>query len=159
MKTKRSLDTVSAALFLAPNFIGFAVFTLTPLLLCLAMVFTNWSLVPAVSLKFIGLRNFSDLLGFRATGEEHGALLGAYIVAGLTLLGGTVGMAWAALARFKGLHLGAGVLISGAVAALFLNSGAGSQGVAIAAVAAILTSLVFLAREEKDGAGSRVPEG
>ena len=52
----------AALLFLAPNFLGFAVFTLVPTLLCLGGSFTNWSLRPTVPLRFVGLQNYLTLL-------------------------------------------------------------------------------------------------
>ncbi len=52
----------AAFLFLAPNFIGFLVFALGPLLLSLAGSFTTWSLRPSVPLEFIGLTNYRQLL-------------------------------------------------------------------------------------------------
>ena len=50
-----------AVLFLAPNLLGFLVFTLGPIVLSLAGSFTTWSLRPSVPLKFIGFRNYLDL--------------------------------------------------------------------------------------------------
>lgn len=51
-----------AALFLAPNFLGFAVFTLGPVVLSFAGSFTTWSLRPTTPLRFIGLANYKALL-------------------------------------------------------------------------------------------------
>jgi len=50
-----------ALLFLAPNLLGFLVFTLGPILISLGGSFTTWSLRPAVPLKFIALQNYIDL--------------------------------------------------------------------------------------------------
>ena len=50
-----------AALFLAPNFLGFAVFTLGPVLMSFGGSFTSWSLRPTTPLKFIGLENYQAL--------------------------------------------------------------------------------------------------
>lgn len=50
-----------AVLFLAPNLLGFLVFTFGPILISLAGSFTTWSLRPAVPLQFVGLRNYVDL--------------------------------------------------------------------------------------------------
>ncbi|MGH2560061.1 MAG: carbohydrate ABC transporter permease, partial [Thermomicrobiales bacterium] len=50
-------------LFVAPNFIGFAIFTLVPLIFSLAIAFTEWDVVSGLdSIKWIGLRNFADIL-------------------------------------------------------------------------------------------------
>jgi multiple sugar transport system permease protein len=61
MVTRRDHGRAAAA-FLAPNFIGFAVFTLFPVVLSLVMAFTNWTLKRNVDIHFVGLRNFTDLL-------------------------------------------------------------------------------------------------
>jgi multiple sugar transport system permease protein len=50
-----------ALLFLAPNLLGFLVFTFGPILLSLAGSFTTWSLRPSVPLRFVGLQNYVDL--------------------------------------------------------------------------------------------------
>jgi len=50
-----------ALLFLAPNLLGFLVFTFGPIVISLIGSFTTWSLRPSVPLKFIGLQNYSDL--------------------------------------------------------------------------------------------------
>ncbi len=52
----------SAFLFLLPNFLGFLVFLLGPLVVSLIMAFTNWDLRKTVVFRFVGLRNFTDLL-------------------------------------------------------------------------------------------------
>jgi multiple sugar transport system permease protein len=51
----------TALLFLAPNLLGFATFTLVPVLLSLAGSFTNWSLRPATKLRFVGWDNYARL--------------------------------------------------------------------------------------------------
>lgn len=50
-----------ALLFLAPNLIGFLLFTLVPVLLSLGGSFTSWSLRPSVPLEFVGLANYIAL--------------------------------------------------------------------------------------------------
>lgn len=59
MKSRRHL---TALLFLAPNLLGFAAFTLVPVLLSFAGSFTNWSLRPAAPLRFVGVDNYTRLL-------------------------------------------------------------------------------------------------
>jgi multiple sugar transport system permease protein len=51
-----------ALLFLAPNLLGFLVFTLGPIVISLVGSFTTWSLRPSVPFEFIGLRNYAELL-------------------------------------------------------------------------------------------------
>ncbi len=53
---KRALVAYS---FIAPNFIGFAVFTLGPIILAFIMAFTEWD--GSNPMKFIGIGNFSSL--------------------------------------------------------------------------------------------------
>ncbi|NWO20994.1 sugar ABC transporter permease [Oribacterium sp. oral taxon 102] len=45
--------------FIAPNFIGFAVFTLGPIILAFVMAFTSWD--GSNAMRFVGLRNFADI--------------------------------------------------------------------------------------------------
>ncbi len=59
---KQRTDLKSAVWFLAPNAAGFLVFLAGPLLVSLLMAFTNWDLRKTIELRFIGLRNFTDLL-------------------------------------------------------------------------------------------------
>ena len=54
--TKRDLVAYS---FIAPNFIGFAVFTLVPILFAFALAFLNWDGSNAI--KFAGLSNFKRM--------------------------------------------------------------------------------------------------
>lgn len=53
---KRALVAYS---FIAPNFIGFAIFTLGPIILAFIMAFTEWD--GSNPMKFIGIGNFSSL--------------------------------------------------------------------------------------------------
>ena len=64
MTTTRK-NLLFAALFLAPNFLGFAFFTLGPVLLSFAGSFTTWSLRPTTPLHFIGLANYKALFADR----------------------------------------------------------------------------------------------
>ncbi len=54
-------NTFTALLFLAPNLVGFLVFTLGPILVSLGGSFTTWSLRPSVPLRFVGWQNYRDL--------------------------------------------------------------------------------------------------
>jgi len=49
--------------FIAPNFVGFCVFTLVPMAAAIFLSLCNWDGVHAV--EFVGLKNFIDLLGDR----------------------------------------------------------------------------------------------
>ena len=61
MKARSSRgESFAAALFLAPNFVGFALFTLIPVAASLVLSFYRWDLfTPA---KFVGLRNHALIL-------------------------------------------------------------------------------------------------
>lgn len=64
MARPRSFDreAVSACLFIFPNFLGFLVFTLIPVILSLGLSFVKWDMLSPP--KFVGLLNFINLLGF-----------------------------------------------------------------------------------------------
>lgn len=57
---KRRLN-LAPALFLAPNFVGFLVFTAGPVLYSFVVSFTNSNLQRTVSTRFIGLQNFLEI--------------------------------------------------------------------------------------------------
>ncbi len=45
--------------FIAPNFLGFAIFTLGPIILAFVMAFTEWD--GSNPMKFVGIKNFTEL--------------------------------------------------------------------------------------------------
>lgn len=50
-------------LFVAPNFIGFGIFTLLPLVFALAVSFARWDVISGLGgIHWIGLRNFANVL-------------------------------------------------------------------------------------------------
>lgn len=53
-------ETIAGYLFLLPNFIGFVVFFLFPILFAFYIMFTDWSL--AETRQFIGLKNFDTMV-------------------------------------------------------------------------------------------------
>jgi multiple sugar transport system permease protein len=53
---KRNLIAYS---FIAPNFVGFAVFTLGPIIMAFIMAFTNWD--GSNAMTFVGLENFREI--------------------------------------------------------------------------------------------------
>jgi len=57
-QTKRSLVAYS---FLAPNFIGFAIFTLIPVIFAFVLAFLKWD--GNSVMQFVGLQNFSQMFG------------------------------------------------------------------------------------------------
>ena len=63
-KSKKALrSNLVAYSFIAPNFIGFCVITLVPMVFAIALAFCKWDGVHEI--EFIGLQNFKDLLGDR----------------------------------------------------------------------------------------------
>ncbi len=51
-------------LFVAPNFIGFSIFTLLPLVFAFAVSFAQWDVISGIDgIKWIGFRNFTDVMG------------------------------------------------------------------------------------------------
>jgi len=59
--TKPVKNAIVAYSFIAPNFIGFAVFTLVPLVFALVLAFLSWD--GANPIEFVGLYNFIRLAG------------------------------------------------------------------------------------------------
>ncbi|MEF2968462.1 sugar ABC transporter permease [Paenibacillus sp. M1] len=58
---KNMKDHLVAYSFIAPNFIGFALFTLVPMIFAFVLAFVKWD--GANPMDFVGLRNFSRLWG------------------------------------------------------------------------------------------------
>lgn len=59
--TKKNIqESLTAYSFIAPNFIGFCVFTLVPMVFAIALAFCSWDGVHDI--EFIGLKNFTDLM-------------------------------------------------------------------------------------------------
>ncbi len=58
-KKRRIRQNLVAYSFIAPNFIGFAVFTLGPVILAFIMAFMEWD--GSNPMKFVGIRNFTAL--------------------------------------------------------------------------------------------------
>lgn len=57
---------VTALCFLLPNFVGFAVFMLGPVLFSLVVSFTNWNLMKTVPFQWVGMDNYVKLFGEQA---------------------------------------------------------------------------------------------
>ncbi|NCQ28040.1 MAG: sugar ABC transporter permease, partial [Armatimonadetes bacterium] len=55
-------QTAAALCFLAPNFLGFLIFTAGPVLFSLIVSFSNWNLQKTEPFGWIGLENFRELL-------------------------------------------------------------------------------------------------
>ncbi|GHV91848.1 ABC transporter permease [Spirochaetia bacterium] len=59
--TKKTRETIVAYSFITPNFLGFAVFTLIPLVFALVLSFLQWD--GSNPIQIIGLKNFTRLVG------------------------------------------------------------------------------------------------
>lgn len=134
--------------FLLPNFAGFFLFTLFPVVLSLGMAFTNWTLKPSVPREFVGLRNFSDALGFAALGAGSPPVLFGYCGSALLLLAGLIGAVWMALSNVCCRRFGAGLIL---MAGLILGGGTLAAGahhsLIIAAVVIVVLGWVLWATE------------
>lgn len=85
-------ETTAAICFLLPNIVGFFLFTFWPVIAAFLLGFTHWDLLTAP--RWIGLDNFSELLGFyhspegwRANDPDFWKFLGNtfYLMIGLPL--------------------------------------------------------------------------
>ena len=61
-KKRDRIRNLVAYSFIAPNFIGFAVFTLVPMIMAVALAFLQWDGSWANPIRFVGLQNFMDLI-------------------------------------------------------------------------------------------------
>lgn len=121
--------------FLTPNFLGFFLFTLFPVVLSLGMAFTNWTLKPSVPREFVGLRNFEDALGFSAMGAGSPLVVIGFCGSAVLLLAGLVAAVWMALSHLPCRREGAALLL---LASVILGLGtvlaSGHHSLVIAAV-------------------------
>lgn len=113
--------------FLAPNLLGFLCFTLFPVVLSLAMAFHHWTLRPDEEVRFVGVRNFVDLLGVRALETPATATLIAYLLCVAALVAGLVTALLASVRDWRGARSG-GVLIAGTGLALVTGAVASGEG-------------------------------
>jgi multiple sugar transport system permease protein len=64
-RARARTDAVAALAFLAPNFVGFLVFTAGPVLFSLVVSFSNWNLQRTLPFQWIALENFRELFADR----------------------------------------------------------------------------------------------
>ncbi len=125
--------------FLLPNLLGFVGFTLFPVLFSFWMAFTNWTPKPAVKFSYLGLRNFTDLLGVRALAQPSPGLVWAYALCVVALGAGLIGALWANMAEWRGTRAGGALL---AVLGLVLFWGGvfrgGGQGIGLVGLLLLL---------------------
>jgi len=146
---KRILPPAAVLGFLLPNFLGFLLFTLLPVVLSLAMAFTNWSLKPGVEFEFLGLRNFQDLLGVRALGQEDMGLWLGYVASAVALMAGLVLLLWANVAGWRGAKTGGAIVaaLGLGTAAVALATGA-AHGIVLAGGVGLVCGIGAMWRED-----------
>jgi len=66
--TSRQREAIAAYGFLLPNFLGFLAFTSIPVVVSLVMAFSHWNIFRSPS--WVGLENFTSLLGFHNEGAK-----------------------------------------------------------------------------------------
>ncbi len=133
--------------FLLPNLLGFLAFTLLPVLFAFWMSFTNWSLKPVVHIHYIGLRNFTDLMGVRPLDQSHPILAWSYGISAITLLFGLVGILWVNMGAVRGSRIGGLALALLGFILTWAGLEHGSQAILIAGIA-ILSCGGFAAYRE-----------
>jgi len=72
-------NTLIAYSFLAPNFLGFAIFTLIPVILSVVMSFTEWKGGSLTTMKWVGWNNYATIFNTAKVGKqmtENGFLAG-----------------------------------------------------------------------------------
>ena len=63
-------NTLVAYSFLAPNFLGFAIFTLVPVLCAIALSFCEWNGGDISKLKFVGFDNYATIFNVSKVSEK-----------------------------------------------------------------------------------------
>ena len=63
-------NTLVALSFIAPNFIGFALFTLIPVIVSVIMSFTEWNGGDLANMKWVGLANYSEIFSTAKVGSK-----------------------------------------------------------------------------------------
>ena len=137
--------------FLGPNLIGFLTFTFFPVMLSFFMAFTNWSIKPAVKLKFIGLRNFTDMLGVTVLEPGHGGVALLYLVFVLFCMGGLIGILGTSAWNWCGKRLGGlGLIGLGGILLLGGSFLGGTQGVILVGIILIAVGGFMVRSEDAD---------
>lgn len=100
----RAKDGPAAIGFLAPNLIGFGLFTAGPVLFSLAASLTNWNLQRTSPLRFVGLSNYREVL----TGDPFWYYLGNTVYLMLGLPFAIAGSLWFAILLNRPLRFSGG---------------------------------------------------
>ena len=62
MTRRARTQAIAALLFLAPNLVGFLLFTAGPVVVSFVVAFSNWDLQHTIPFQWIGLQNFRELV-------------------------------------------------------------------------------------------------
>ncbi|MCX7018210.1 MAG: sugar ABC transporter permease [bacterium] len=65
MFSRKTKEALCGYLFIMPNLAGFLAFTLLPVAASLLLSFTNWDIFNSQNSEFIGLRNFTSIIGLK----------------------------------------------------------------------------------------------
>ncbi|MBR6029676.1 MAG: sugar ABC transporter permease [Clostridia bacterium] len=82
MERKKTLIAYS---FLAPNFLGFAIFTLVPVVFAIALSFFEWNGGDMSKMRFVGFDNYATIFSFSKIGEKGLAYLFNRVDLGIAL--------------------------------------------------------------------------
>ena len=69
-RRSRRKRTLVAYSFLAPNFLGFAIFTLVPVLLAVALSFFEWNGGDISRIRFVGFDNYANIFNVSKVAEK-----------------------------------------------------------------------------------------
>ena len=83
-RTERK-NTLVAYSFLAPNFLGFAVFTLVPVICAIALSFFEWNGGDISRLKFVGFENYATIFNVKKVSQNGLAYLFNRVDLGIAL--------------------------------------------------------------------------
>ena len=83
-RTERK-NTLVAYSFLAPNFLGFAVFTLVPVICAIALSFFEWNGGDVSRLKFVGFENYATIFNVKKVSQNGLAYLFNRVDLGIAL--------------------------------------------------------------------------
>ena len=78
-------NTLIAYSFLAPNFLGFAIFTLVPVICAIALSFFEWNGGDISKLRFVGFENYATIFNAKKVSQNGLAYLFNRVDLGIAL--------------------------------------------------------------------------
>lgn len=144
-------DLFAALGFLAPNFLGFFLFVAFPIAFSLGLVFTNWSLKPAIETRFIWFDNIVTLIGFRAV--DGGGSLFAFALHAGAYIAMAAGGIWALVSlgrKMSGVRLGGVLLLLAGIATVLWSIVTQSAlGWALVGLTLAILSIFFIVDDDE----------